>query len=211
MAAERRKGLEEKRSEKKGEKEMEIKKISKADRTIKFSLKGVTPAFINAIRRTIHTNVKSFAVDTVNIYENTSVMFNEMLAHRLGMLPIQTDTKTYKRKDKVILMVEKEGPCIVYSKDIKSTDPKIEIVDKKIPIVELGKGQKIKIEMEATLDSGKKHSKWTPGIMSYSYNKDVFTVNVESFGGMEPKEILDEAVEELKQKTGELKKALNKV
>ncbi len=187
---------------------MEIKKIDKGDRTIKFALKGVTPAFVNALRRTIKTQVKTFAVDTVNIYENTSVMFNEMLAHRLGMLPIQTDTKTYKKKDKVTLMVEKEGPCTVYSKDIRSTDPKIEVIDKKIPIVKLGKDQKIKIEMDAVVDSGKTNSKWIPGILSYNYNKDTFTITLESFGGMEPKEILEQAVEELKQKTEELRKAL---
>ncbi len=190
---------------------MEIKKIEKNDRTIKFSVKGATPALVNAIRRAIQVNVKSFAVDNVNIYENTSVMFNEMLAHRLGMLPIQTDTKTYKKKDTVTLMVEKEGPCTVYSKDIRSTDPKIEVIDKKIPILKLGKEQKIKIEMEATVDSGRTHTKWLPGIMSYSYNKDVFTVNVESFGGMQPKEIIEQAVEEIKAKAEELKKAVNKM
>ncbi len=190
---------------------MEMKKLEKKDRKIRFSLKGVTPAFVNAIRRMITTNVKTFAVDNVNIYENTSVMFNEMFAHRLGMLPIQTDTKTYKKKEKVTLMAEKEGPCTVYSKDIKSTDPKIEVIDKKIPIVKLGKNQKIKIEMEATVDSGKRHSKWTPGIMTYNYNKDTFTVNMESFGGMEPKEILEQATAELIIKTEELKKALSKV
>jgi DNA-directed RNA polymerase subunit D len=189
---------------------MEIKQVKKGNRTIKFTIKGINPAFVNGIRRTIQTSVKNFAVEDVNIYENTSVLFNEMLAHRLGMLPIQVDTKTYKKKDKVTLMVEKDGPCTVYSKDIKSTDPKIEIIDKKIPIVKLGKNQRVKIEMEAIVDSAKKHSKWLPGIMSYSYDKDVFTINVESFGGMEPKELLEQAVEEIKIKTEELKKALSK-
>ncbi|MFH1664377.1 MAG: DNA-directed RNA polymerase subunit D [archaeon] len=190
---------------------MEIKKIDKGDKTIKFSLKGTSPAFVNGIRRMIKTSVKTFAVDIVNVYENTSIMFNEMLAHRMGMLPIQTDTKTYKKKDKVTLMVEKEGPCTVYSKDIKSTDPKIEVTDKKIPIVKLEKGQKLKVEMEAIVDSGKTHSKWIPGIMSYSYSKDAFTINVESFGGMEPKEILEQAAEEMKEKTEDLRKALSKI
>ena len=189
---------------------MEMKLIKKEDRKIKFTLKGVDPAFVNGIRRAIQTHVKNFAVEDVNVYENTSVIFNEMLAHRLGMLPIQVDTKTYKKKDKVTLMVEKEGPCTVYSKDIRSTDPKIEVVDKKIPIVKLGKNQKVKIEMDAIVDSGKTHSKWIPGIMSYSQDKDIFTVNIESFGGMEPKELLEQAAEEIKIKTTELKKALSK-
>ncbi|MBU2100030.1 DNA-directed RNA polymerase subunit D [Candidatus Micrarchaeota archaeon] len=189
---------------------MEIKQVKKGDKTIKFTIKGTNPAFVNGIRRAIQTSVKNLAVENVNVYENTSVMFNEMLAHRLGMLPIQVDAKTYKKKDKVTLMVEKDGPGTVYSKDIKSTDPKIEVVDKKIPIVKLGKNQRIKIEMDAVVDSGKTNSKWIPGIMSYNYDKDVFTVNIESFGGMEPKELLEEAVTEIKIKTEELKKALSK-
>ena len=189
---------------------MEIKQIKKGDRKTKFTIKGVNPAFVNGIRRAIQVSVKSFAVDSINIYENTSVMFNEMLAHRMGMLPIQTDPKTYKNKDKVTLMVEKEGPCTVYSKDIRSTDPKIEVVDKKIPIVKLGKGQKLKVEMEAIVDSGKNHTKWLPGILSYNYEKDTFNVNLESFGGMEPKEILIQAAQEIKEKTEGLRKALSK-
>lgn len=189
---------------------MEIKQIKKGDRKIKFMLKGVNPAFVNGIRRAIQASVKSFAVDTVNIYENTSVMFNEMLAHRMGMLPIQADTKTYKKKDKVTLMIEKEGPCTVYSKDITSTDPKIEVVDKKIPIVKLAKGQRLKAEMEAIVDSGKSHTKWVTGILSYNYDKDVFNISLESFGGMEPKEILIQAAEEMKEKTEGLRKALSK-
>ncbi len=189
---------------------MEIKQIKKGERKINFSIKGTSPAFLNGIRRAIQTHVKSFAVDSVNIYENTSVMFNEMLAHRMGMLPIQADSKTYKNKDKVILMIEKEGPGTVYSKDITSTDPKIEVVDKKIPIVKLGKEQKLKAEMEAVVDSGKSHTKWIPGMLSYSQDKDTFNVNLESFGGIEPKEILIQAVQEIKEKTEGLRKALSK-
>ncbi|PIN98683.1 MAG: DNA-directed RNA polymerase subunit D [Candidatus Diapherotrites archaeon CG10_big_fil_rev_8_21_14_0_10_31_34] len=188
---------------------MEIKQIKKGDRKIKFQLKGTNPAFVNGIRRAIQTNVKSFAVDSINIYENTSVMFNEMLSHRMGMLPIQGDPKTYKTKDKVTLMIEKEGPCTVYSKDVRSTDPKIEVVDKKIPILKLGKGQKLKAEMDAVVDSGKTHTKWISGVLSYNYDKDLFTINLESFGGMEPKEILIQAAQEIKEKTEGLRKALS--
>ena len=189
---------------------MEIKQIKKGDRKIKFQLKGANVAFVNGIRRAIQASVKSFAVDTINIYENTSVMFNEMLAHRMGMLPIQADPKTYKNKDKVTLMVEKEGPCTVYSKDVRSTDPKIEVVDKKIPIIKLGKGQKLKLEMDVIIDSGKTHTKWMTGILSYNYDKDVFNISLESFGGMEPKEILIQAAAEIKEKTEGLRKALSK-
>lgn len=147
---------------------MDIKKIYQEESLEKYLIKGVTPVFMNTLRRTIMTSVPCLAVDEVTFYENNSVVFDEMLANRLGLLPIKTDAKEYKEGDKVKLILEKEGPAIVTSKDIKCTDPKIEIVDKKIYITKLGKGQKLKVEMSALMDTGKKHAKFQPAIVSYN-------------------------------------------
>ncbi len=147
---------------------MEVKRVYQEENLEKYLIKGVTPAFMNSIRRTIMTDVPCLAVEDVTFYENDSVIFDEMLAGRLGMLPIKTDTKTYKEGDKVKLILEKEGPAIVTSKDIKCTDPKIEILDKRIYITKLGKGQKVKIEMTAVMDTGKKHAKFQPAIVAYN-------------------------------------------
>ncbi|MDD5148801.1 MAG: DNA-directed RNA polymerase subunit D, partial [Candidatus ainarchaeum sp.] len=106
-------------------------------------------------------------IENVSIYMNDSVMFDEFLAHRLGLLPVKTDVKGYKHGDSVKLVLEKEGPCTVYSKDIKSTDPKIDIADKKIPITKLEKGENLKIEMDAVMHTGKEHAKWQPAIIAY--------------------------------------------
>ncbi|MDO8538616.1 MAG: DNA-directed RNA polymerase subunit D, partial [archaeon] len=73
----------------------------------------------------------------------------------------------YKEGEKVTLILEKEGPCTVYSRDIKSVDPKIEIVDKNIPLVELKKGQRVKIEMDAVMGKGRQHSKFQTAIVGY--------------------------------------------
>ena len=144
-----------------------IKKISEKGSTEKFLVKGASIALMNSIRRSILEDVPCLAIEDVTIYENDSVMFDEFLAHRLGMLPVKTDFKGYKKGDTVKLVLEKEGPCTVYSKDIKSTDPKIDISDKKIRIVKLGKGQSIKIEMDAAMHSGKEHAKWQPAVVAY--------------------------------------------
>jgi DNA-directed RNA polymerase alpha subunit len=91
-----------------------------------------------------------------------------MLSNRLGLLPIKTDVKTYKRGDKVKLVLEKAGPGIVTTKDIKCTDPKIEILDKKIVITKLGKTEHIKLEMTAVMNSGDESSKYQPAIVAYN-------------------------------------------
>ena len=146
---------------------MDIKKVHEEENLSKYLVKGISPAFINSLRRTIMSNVNCLAVDEVTFYENDSVLFDEMLANRLGLLPIKTDLKRYKKGDTVKLILEKEGPCVVTSKDIKCTDPKIEITDHKIYITKLGKDQHIKLEMTAIMDNAKIHAKHQPAIVSY--------------------------------------------
>ena len=147
---------------------MNIKKLSEKDGIARFLVKEADTAFMNAFRRTVMNNVPVLAVDEISIYENTSIFFDELLGNRLGMLPIKTDVKGYKKKDKVKLTLEKEGPCTVYSSDIKCSDPKVEIACKNVPIVKLDEKQKIKVEMEAVMGTGKKHSKWQAALVSYS-------------------------------------------
>ncbi|MBN1941379.1 MAG: DNA-directed RNA polymerase subunit D [Candidatus Diapherotrites archaeon] len=144
-----------------------IKKISEKEPIEKYLIKGASIEIMNAIRRSILEDVPCLAIEEVSIYQNDSVMFDEFLAHRLGMLPIKSDAKGYKKGDKLKFVLEKDGPGMVYSKDIKSTDPKVEIVDKKIPIVKLAKDQTIKLEMDAVMHSGKEHAKWQPAVIGY--------------------------------------------
>jgi len=163
---------------------MDIKKVYEEGNLTKYLVKGVTPAFMNAIRRTIINNVPCLAVDEVTFYENDSVIFDEMLANRLGLLPIKTDVKTYKLGDTVKLVLEKVGPCDVTSKDIKCTDPKIEIIDKKLIITKLGKDEKIKLEMTAKMSVGSEHARFQSAIVSFNevpkINNDVSHKNTKA-------------------------------
>lgn len=144
-----------------------VKKLEDKANMASYLITDASPAFINAIRRSIMLHVPCLAVEDISIYENDSVLFDEMLAHRLGLLPIKTDVKTYKQGDKVKLVLEKEGPCTVYSRDIKSTDPKIEVSDKNIPITKLSKDQKLRVEMQAEMNTGQEHVKWQPSTIGY--------------------------------------------
>ncbi|MDD3160280.1 MAG: DNA-directed RNA polymerase subunit D, partial [Candidatus ainarchaeum sp.] len=147
---------------------MDVKKVYDENSLTKYLIKGISPSLINAIRRSIISNVPCLAVDEVTFYENDSVIFDEMLANRLGLIPIKTDVKTYKLGDKVKLILEKEGPGIVTSKDIKCTDPKIEILDKDIYITKIGKNEFVKLEMTAVMSSGKEHARFQPALVSFN-------------------------------------------
>jgi len=146
---------------------LSVKKIYDKDNVARVLIKGVDAAFINGIRRSVMNAVPTLAIEKVSVYENSSILFDEFIAQRVGLLPIRADPKRYGAGEKVTFILEKEGPGNVYSKDIKSTDPKIEIELKKVPIVKLKKGQKIKLEMKATVGSGKEHVKWQPAVISY--------------------------------------------
>ncbi|MDD4250718.1 MAG: DNA-directed RNA polymerase subunit D [Candidatus ainarchaeum sp.] len=147
---------------------MDIKKVYEDGNLAKYLIKGVNIAMMNSLRRTIMSDVPCLAIDEVTFYENDSPLFDEMLANRLGLLPIKTDLKSYKEGESVKLILEKEGPGIVTSKDIKCTDPKIEIIDQKIYLTRLGNEKRIKMEMSAIMKNGSQHVKHQPAIISYN-------------------------------------------
>ncbi len=146
---------------------VDAKTIEKKGNTIKVLVKGTDTEMMNSLRRAITTNVPTIAIEDITVYENDSVVFDEFLAHRMGLIPIKTDTKTYRKGEEVTLTLEKEGPCTVYGKDMKFSDPKIEAAGKKIPITKLRKNQKIKLEAKAVLGTAKDHSKFSPAIAGY--------------------------------------------
>jgi len=161
-----------------------------------FSLKAPI-SFSNAIRRIMISEVPTYAIEDVYIYENSSSMDDEILAHRLGLIPIKG--KPLIESEVITFTLEKEGPCTVYSSDLKSENG--EVAFKNIPIVKLGKGQKIKIECEAVPGIGKTHAKWQPCNAVYKQvAEDEVEFFVETFGQMEAEEILEEAVKILRNK-----------
>jgi len=147
---------------------MNVKKLKAEGNELRLLVKGTDAKFLNALRRMAMNSVPVLAVEDISLYRNNSVLFDEYLASRLALLPIKTDSKLYKEGDKVKLSVAKKGPCTVYSGDIECSDPKTEMVNKKVPIVKLGADQEIKIEMSAVMGTGRGHVKWQPGIVAFN-------------------------------------------
>lgn len=146
---------------------MNIKKIKEQDNSIVLLVNGAHSQFMNAIRRTVMNSVPTLAIENVSIYRNDSVLFDEFLTSRLGSLPIKTG-KSFKKGEKVKLVLQAKGPKTVLAGDIKPKDSGIEVIGKETPLVKLKEGQEIKMEMEAVMDSGKEHVKWQPAIISFN-------------------------------------------
>jgi DNA-directed RNA polymerase subunit D len=155
-------------------------------------------------------NVSSLAIDKVTFYENSSAMFDEYLAHRIGLIPIRTP-KDYDEKDEVVFSLNASGPATVYSKDLVSTSSKVSVANDKIPIIKLAEGQKIKVDAKAICRNAIKSSKFQPGLVTYkSVGDSSFEFYIETFGQMSPVEIVQKALNaintELKEVIKEIKK-----
>lgn len=153
-----------------------IEAVKKEDDALTFTLSKSTPAFANALRRAL-MNVPSMAIDEVDFFENTSALFDEFIAHRLAMIPLTTDLKSYKMpseccggacsKCSVMLTLDADGPDMVYSKQLKSKDKDVKPVINEIPIIKLASKQKIKLEAKAVLGRPSDHAKFQSCLASY--------------------------------------------
>lgn len=142
-------------------------------------VKNTDEYILNAIRRSAISLVPTMAIERVEYRKNSSVMYDEVLAHRLGLIPLKTDLKSYDIPEKpedmeslkctVKLSLKMKGPKTVYSGDFKSADPAVVPVEEKLPLVKLAKGQELAVEATAILGRGKEHMKWSPGIVFYKH------------------------------------------
>jgi len=168
---------------------MEVDILELSDRSAKFVLSRVSTAFANGIRRAMVADVPTLAIEYVNLYDNTSILYDEQLALRLSLIPLVTDIETYKPQAEcdvcggegcpaceVSLTLSAEGPGIVHSSDLISADPKIQPADPNVPIVELKKGQKLVLEAIAHMGYGRDSARWQAGVACGYKNVPIITI-----------------------------------
>ncbi|GAB7090798.1 DNA-directed RNA polymerase subunit D [Halorubrum luteum] len=144
--------------------DFDVEYVERDDRSARVLIRGLTPAFANGIRRAMIADVPTFSIDTVRFVENSSVMFDEMIGLRLGLIPLTTPAGEFEIGDEVTLALDVEGPATAYSGDIESAEPLVEPADRNVPIIELKEGQRLEFEADAVLDTGKTHAKHQGGV-----------------------------------------------
>jgi DNA-directed RNA polymerase subunit D len=158
--------------------DMRVEVLSLTDDTVRFILEGVDVAFANALRRTMIAEVPCMAIDDIFIFDNSSVIPDEVLAQRIGFIPLKTDLDSYILPEEcecgsdlgcslcrlvLTLDVKAEiGTRTVYSGDFASEDPNVVPVSSEIPLTKLAPGQAVRLEAYAQLGLGKVHAKWQP-------------------------------------------------
>jgi len=144
-----------------------MKLIEKKDNALVFTL-NTNETLANALRRTIQ-QIPTMAIDEVEISRNDSPLYDETLAHRLGLVPMKME-KSFKKDDvkKLKLNSKKEGS--IYSGEIKGD---VEVVYDKIPLTLLDKEQALDIAIKTKVGNGEEHSKFTPGLIYYRIVSEV--------------------------------------
>ncbi|EQD62490.1 RNA polymerase insert [mine drainage metagenome] len=191
---------------------MKIKILEDNEKALRFEAEGTDNYYINTLRRMAMTKVRCFAIDKVTFYENTSAIFDEYIAHRIGLIPLITPSKGYTDSDEVLFTLDASGPGTIYSKDLVSSDKAIRVANEGIPIIKLAEGQKIRVDGKAVLGDATRHAKFQPGFVTFEPVSDTsFKFYIEAFGQMPPKEIAYKAIESIKDDVKELKKELKKI
>lgn len=186
---------------------MNISMISEKDNRMEFLLKGASIPFSNLLRRYAIGQVPVFAIDKVTFYENNTAMFDEYVAHRIGQVPIRSESA--KAADEVTFTLEAQGPGNMLSSALKSTDSKIKAAVADIPLLRLLEGQNVRLEAKARQGIGRQHAKFQPGLVSYEILKpNEFSFKVESFMQLEPREYLVKAADLIIAKCDELDEKL---
>ncbi len=159
---------------------MRVELLEKDGQRVRLLIRDAPLPLVNAVRRACYTDVPVMAIDYVEVFENNTVLYDEILAHRLAMIPLTSEEalSKYKWPEQcsgarlgdpdcyVVLELDVETGAreqkIVYSGDLRSLDPDVRPVYDNIPIVVMAPGQRLRIRGYARLGYGKEHAKWMP-------------------------------------------------
>lgn len=158
---------------------MDVQILSKNDLEITFRVSGITAAFANSLRRAMVSEIPTLAIESVEFRKNDSVVSDELLANRLGQVPLTFDKKLYEvpgdckcegkgcSKCKVEIIMKKKGPGVVYSGDLKTRSKDVRPVFDNIPLTELSENEELEFEAAAQLGFGKQNAKWQAAVVGY--------------------------------------------
>ena len=197
---------------------MSLQIINQGEQKISVKLQGMPLQYANALRRICLNGVPIFAIDTVDILENSSILADEGIAHRLGLIPLKTELsaiETSSDSDRIMLTLD-SGDSIetrtIFSGEIESQDDTIKPISEKIPIVTLAPNQRIKFEAHARLGRGIEHAKWNSSniaTLTETDKDDEHILTVETTGALEPKDIILASINELSNRLDKFKETIS--
>lgn len=191
---------------------IEVRKLE--DDYAEFELMDTDVSVANALRRIMIAEVPTIAIDLVEFENNTSVLNDEFLAHRLGLIPLTsqyapmmgrpfeavsenadieftlhvkcTDGRSLEVTDLDLIPVDPTLPVVPVSQEMRKTSDSV----KPVVIAKLGRNQEIRLRAIARKGIGKDHAKWIPVATAvFQYAADIQINHA----------LMDELTEEQKQ------------
>ena len=204
-----------------------VEVVEKSNERIVVRFNNIPRQYVNSLRRLAISEVPTLSIDDVVILENSSVMHDEAVAHRLGLIPLRTDPGRFVMpsqcdwnkklgcsKSRVLLVLDAEAnekTMVVTSGELVSEDEMVKPISKDIPIIVLAPNQKLKFEAYARLGIGKDHAKWQPtsAAVVKDGKDDEIILMLESTGALTAEEILLAAAERLATKVKSFKQLVS--
>jgi DNA-directed RNA polymerase subunit D len=196
-----------------------IKILERNGNRVVIEFNNIPRPYVNALRRLSISEVPTFAIDDVVMLENSSVMHDEAVAHRLGLMPLRTDLQRFVLPNlceckstlgcsrcRVLLVLDSEAndkTKVVTSGELISEDDTVKPISKEIPIIVLAPGQKLKFEAYARLGIGKDHAKWQPtsaAVVKDGTDESQSVLIIETTGSLTAHEVVMAAISRLANK-----------
>ena len=213
---------------------MKFNEIYSDDNELHAIVEDSGESFMNLVRRTSSFGIKTFAIEDVTFIQNNSALYDEILAQRLGLLPLKVNKDIFTlKKPEVHFTLKEEGPKMIRAGDLNTKGKGVEVLNPHTPIVLLSKDQKVEFSATAIIGKGEEHSKWSAGnvyyfqyptkakgkenleelrkmidaeeIVKLKNKPNKFILVIESWGQLTPKEMLNNAFEEVEANLKELK------
>jgi len=133
---------------------VKVKVMRKEGFDLEFDLVGVDPSIANAIRRLLISDVPSMAIEKVYMYNNTSIIQDEVLSHRLGLIPLRADPRLFEMYN------EKADTDGIYGNGRNTLEFELKVKCRKNPDAPAGSDNPDDLYLDSKIFT--RHMKWVP-------------------------------------------------
>jgi DNA-directed RNA polymerase subunit D len=182
--------------------------VEETDDEVVAELRFASVQVANTVRRAALSTVPTLAIDEVVIAENDTSSTDELIAQRLGLLPITSgnmyeslvgdaENRGVALRLDVTCQSYKCGRRIVTSGELVSSDPRVTPVSSRVPIAVVSPGQSLRLVAYARIGIGEQHARWaaaTAVSIKQGATPGTLRIVIETNGALSARRVLEDAL-----------------